>query len=157
MLTRRIQTIKASLQNLLYIAHHKYYVYLEGRKLQLPRKQLLLHDISKFSSKEFSAYRNHFFLPENESKANGEFELAWQHHLSKNPHHWQHWLKQVNGQTKPQEMPEKYAKEMLADWLAMSRKFNNSPKKWYYNRKENIILHPNTQQLVENFFAEKKY
>lgn len=157
MLTKKIQTIKASIQNLLYIAHHKYYVYLEGRKLQLPRKQLLLHDISKLSSKEFSAYRNRFFLPENKSKSDNEFELAWQHHLSKNPHHWQYWLRRVNGETQPQEMPENYAKEMLSDWLAMSRKFNNSPKKWYYDRKKNILLHLHTQQLVESFFSENNY
>lgn len=46
-----------------------------------------------------------------------DFNIAWLHHIHNNPHHWNHWI--IQNDTDGVEvirMPEKYAKEMVADW-----------------------------------------
>ena len=102
---------------------------------------VLNHDISKFSEKEFIQYKKYFY-PSNDDKKNQTenkklFEDAWEHHKEKNDHHWETWT------TIPAWHPsywELNCVHMVIDWLAMSYKFNDSPKKYYENNKENIIL-----------------
>ncbi len=143
--------ILESLFYLFYLVEHKYYILLEGRKLGVGFWQLLLHDISKFSQAEFVPYLNRFYPKEGRDKeeADIEFEVAWQHHVRHNPHHWQHWLEETDNGRVPKEMPKNYALEMVADWKAVSRKFKNDPYEWYRNRKSRIKLHENTARLVE--------
>jgi hypothetical protein len=48
------------------------------------------------------------------------------------------------------KMPEKYAKEMLADWIGAGEALNNgSVQKWYEKNKNNVFLHPETRQWIE--------
>jgi len=147
-----------------YIIEHKIFVFIEGRKLGLGVFQLLKHDLSKFSRFEFNQYKKKFFGSEKCSKSEkqkikNDFDLAWLHHQHKNKHHWQYWL-QISGKTiMAYEMPKKYALEMIADWNAMSRKFqdkNNikkSTREWY-RKKTDIILHKNTLAFVENMLEK---
>lgn len=47
-------------------------------------------------------------------------------------------------------MPLKYAKEMLADWRGAG-KAQGKPdaKAWYEKNKNNMLLHPETRQWIE--------
>ncbi len=136
------------IKNIKYIVEHKKNVFIEGRKLKVGIWQLLLHDLSKFSRFELKQYQRKFF-EENTDKIKSDFDLAWLHH--------QHWLQVSNNKIIAYEMPLKYIKEMLADWNAMSRKFqdkNNvrkSTEEWFYKRK-NIILHQNTLKIIIYYF-----
>jgi len=45
------------------------------------------------------------------------FRLAWRHHWTRNPHHWQYWLPPVVSEVTPlRAMSESYTREMVADW-----------------------------------------
>ncbi len=82
------------------------------------------------------------------------FNLAWLHHQHNNKHHWQYWIQIKKNSVVAYEMPEKYALEMIADWNAMSYKFqdkNNilkSTATWYQEHSD-IILHKNTRKYIE--------
>ena len=143
-----------------YVLEHKKNVYIQGRKLGLGVWQLLKHDLSKFSISEFGAYANYFFgNKEKTDKTKSAFDKAWQHHKNHNTHHWQNWFS--NEHQASWNMPNDLAKEMVADWMAMTVKFH--PDKdthsetyiWYKSQKD-IRLSGSTQKYVE-FFFEYKY
>ena len=80
------------------------------------------------------------------------FDRAWLHHQHANPHHWQHWvLNEDDGLTRCLEMPEHFAREMVADWMGAGRAITGRWEvvEWYNTNKEHIRLHPTTRGLVE--------
>src|ERR1051326_2892006 len=99
-----------------YVMKHKYYVYIECRKLGLEFWQSVIHDMSKLRPQEFIPYMNKFVKNINTPEAQRAYDLAWLHHIHSNKHHWQFWLlySDLNGIT-CLRMPEKYVKEMVAD------------------------------------------
>ena len=72
------------------------------------------HDLSKYDTEEFDAYRKNFYpVNEEEKEANKDaFELAWVHHYTNNLHHWDWWYK--SGNIDNMKMP--YIVEMICDW-----------------------------------------
>lgn len=82
-------------------------------------KRLFNHDASKFTVFEFPHYANHFHGDKSDPYG---YEMAWQHHLRANDHHWQHWIKDG----KPHTMPEICIREMVADWLAAEKQYGGS-------------------------------
>lgn len=93
-----------------YVARHKWYVLLAGRKTGAPLWRLLIHDASKFLPCEWFPYVRKFYgSPPSLNPAYWspqareddaalwkaavqiEFDRAWLHHQHANPHHWQHW------------------------------------------------------------------
>jgi hypothetical protein len=88
------------------------------------------------------------------------FDRAWLAHLHRNRHHPQHWLlRQDTDGDVYLEMPEKYAREMVADWLGagMAIKghgWDRAPAEcrewWAANRdRPGYGMHPRTRALVE--------
>lgn len=77
-----------------YILRHKYYVFVEGRKLHVPLYLLILHDWSKFLPSEWLPYARTFYKPDgtNQYDETVEFARAWMFHQHRNKHHWQYWL-----------------------------------------------------------------
>lgn len=142
-----------------YVFSHKWYVFLEACKLGIPW-QGLLHDLSKLTFKEWipraeALYQRRpmfdsegFFDP---GKISNELSLCWLSHQHANPHHWQWWVMLLDsGKYKPLPMTDKYRREMLADWLAVSR----SPQRmdmipWYLKHRDRMILHPETRAWIE--------
>ena len=57
----------------------------------------------------------------------------------------------------PVPMPDRYRREMLADWIGAGKAYgkqegnNNNPdtKQWYLDNKDKIILHPETRAWIE--------
>ena len=80
------------------------------------------------------------------------FDLAWLHHQHNNPHHWQHWLlREDDGNMKALEMPFNYVVEMICDWWSFSWTNGNLYEifDWYKENKPKMLLHKNTEKLVE--------
>lgn len=144
------------LKNLRYLLLHKYYVFLAGLELGVPIWQLVIHDWSKLTPTEWGPYARTFFGPKpptqdkagykHQPGSNPEFDKAWEHHWRNNPHHWQYWLQ--DGE--PLEMPEKFAREMVADWRGAGM-VQRAPdtRAWYLKNRDTIILHSETRQFVE--------
>ena len=55
-------------------------------------------------------------------------------------------------------MPDRYRREMLADWLGAGRAYGNPDTAgWYQDHKDGILLHPETRAWVEReLFEEQK-
>ena len=135
------------LKNLQHILKHKWYVFIECWKLRIIF-QGIIHDLSKFSLIEFIGYSNKFFKINPDEKDKISFQYAWLHHQKRNKHHWEYWV--VNSVKRDSlEMPQKFVIEMLADWRAMSRQFDNDVKQWYDKNKHKMILHNNTIKKIE--------
>lgn len=146
-----------------YVIRHKFYVYQEGRKLGVPRLQLLIHDWQKFTPAEWFPYVEKFYG--NWGSANGwdnadrimaevnaRFDKAWLHHQKLGgKHHWQYWvLVQDNGPMKAIEIPEKYRLEMIADWRGAGLALGKPDAwAWYLANKDKMTLHSTTRELVE--------
>lgn len=105
------------------------------------RQEVEKHDLSKFSSKEFTQYRDKFFPTSNE-KNNFDVEIsfneAWEHHKKNNDHHFG-CDKNFN------------PAHMAIDLIAMSFKFNDNPKEFYLTKErlENETDHNFIMEIFE--------
>jgi len=165
-----------------YVVQHKWFYFLEGRRfiktfssdlslddktmISKLKKSLWTHDWSKFSLTEFIPYANWFqsklgsryvetpFPHGNndihqEYKAN--FDKAWVHHYENNKHHWKFFSKLGNSRY---EMPLIYIIEMIIDWSAMSRKFGDSPLKFFNLNKNKIQITKETKETLLYYLTE---
>lgn len=156
--------IKAIYQYLRYVLRHKYHVYQQGRKLGVGRWQLFVHDLSKFSRAEFWPYVAYFNLkgtwehdPNMKREVKDRFDRAWLHHIHKNPHHWQYWVLRTDSEgVKVLEMPDKFVREMCADWEGVGACFGKLPGhagRWYVENRATMALHPVTRIRVEELLG----
>ena len=144
-----------------YLMKHKWYVFLAGLNIGAPIWNLIIHDWSKFTKSEWSAYVHAFYTKQGNKqyKPNDAFDRAWNHHQKINPHHWQYWiLLEDEGATKLLEIPDKYRREMLADWIGAGRAINGriEVREWYYKNKYKIQLHENTRLWIEEMLEDYK-
>lgn len=152
--------MKSHLKYLQYVLKHKWYVFLECVKLGVPFWRALIHDWQKFTPAEWGPYRQRFFVErgnDTESKSvKKNFKRAWLHHLHHGPHHWEYWLLKDGDDTVALEMPDRYRREMLADWNGAGLAINgiNDTEKFYEKRKDKIILHEKTREWIEEMIAE---
>ena len=143
-----------------YVLRHKWYVFLEACRLGVPW-QGLAHDWDKLSWRQWgpradSLWRgngrlvdeNGVFAPERVPDDLGE---AWLRHWHRSPHHWQWWVLVLDdGQRKVLPMSDRYRREMLADWRAVSRTAERMDMlPWYEKNRNRMILHPETREWVE--------
>jgi hypothetical protein len=136
------------LKYLSYVLRHKWYVFVECCKMGIPLRGLL-HDISKFLPSEWFPYANYFYGKKH--RPDPAFDFAWLLHQKRNPHHWQWWILQEDeGDVKIFPMPDKYRKEMLADWRGAGKALGKpDTKAWYLANKDRMILHPETRAWIE--------
>lgn len=147
-----------------YILRHKYFVFREGRKLRVPLWQLIVHDFSKFRPDEFFPYAEYFYgevCPDYAAalaKRECAFNVAWLKHIHRNPHHWQFWLlRNDDGTMDIMPMPDRFIREMIADWRgAGMAQGNYNTKKWYNENKDKMTLHPATRRRVEELLGVNK-
>ena len=146
-----------------YVLRHKWFVYQEGRKLGVSRLQLLFHDWQKFTPTEWFPYVETFYgdKPSPRRKDGGydpnavsdAFDRAWLHHQTVGgKHHWQYWvLPKDDGTLKALEMPDRYRREMVADWRGAGKAItgSNDSRKWYAANRDNQVLHPATRAWVD--------
>ena len=143
-----------------YVVRHKWYVFLECLVLGIPLRGLL-HDLSKFRPSEFIPYARHFYGKNYDMK---DMEIAWLHHVHRNKHHPEYWVSTEIGSGKqmPNMMPDKYIREMVADWKGCGHaKGKGSPKddpyketrEWYSKSAKLFALSPYTRLRVEQLIG----
>ena len=133
---------------------------------------IIAHDDSKFSDEEFYGYRRKFYPTSEESaitdldtvnRINEDYEAAWKHHYTHNPHHPKYWKytdEDNNILDTPLEvarpMDMRYIIEMICDWEGMSIKFKSSTVDWYNNKatEEKKDLNPATKNTVEKLLRQ---
>lgn len=145
-----------------YVLRHKWFVFLAACKLGVPWLGII-HDLSKFSPDEWIPYAK-FFYGTNKSRrdktgyykptdtGDKAFDFAWLLHQKRNKHHWQWWvLPEDNGGVKVLPMPERYMREMLADWSGAGRAqgHGDDVKPWYLANNHKMQLHPDTRAWLE--------
>lgn len=141
------------------VLRHKRFVYEEGRKLGLPVWRCLIHDWQKFTPTEWFPYANAFYGSgggkTGKPQGDDAFDRAWLHHQKFGPHHWQFWyMMEDSGKTYCLPMPDKYLREMVADWRGANRAYGDTPLvNWYQQTAEARKLHPDTQKQVERYLG----
>ena len=147
-----------------YLARHKLYVYREGRSLGLGRWQLLIHDWSKLLPSEWFGYvewkRSQTLLEAGGTVQNNRgFGMPWFLHTHKRMHHHpQYWLYMDDrtGVVEPLEIPDRYRREMLADWRAaqMVRFGNRDVRPFYESNRDKYLMHPTTRAWLEEHLED---
>lgn len=161
-----------------YVLRHKWYVFLWCCRYWIPFAGIV-HDLSKFHPSEWFPYVDYFYGGDPERSYGGNrypdrhygdwrnymgekytqawvdarFDAAWNHHQKRNPHHWQYWvLHEDSGKTACIAMPDRYRREMLADWRGAGMAINgkDDTRNWYLKNRTNMLLHPNTRQWIES-------
>jgi len=146
--------ISAHLRYLWYVLRHKWFVFLECRKYGLTW-QGIIHDLSKFSSAEWEPYALEYYGPWEKVPAEVEerCKAAWKHHYLNNPHHWEYWAMTEYGWEAggPIPMPDRYRKEVVADWKGFYRTDPGtlSAQEYYQKNRGRMVLHPATRKWVE--------
>lgn len=152
------------------VLRHKWFVFVAGRVCGVSLYRLLIHDLSKFSPAEFGPYARRFCSGNagklNKSGDPEDFHYAWLHHQHCNPHHWEYWcqvdvgdfneLDRPDGYANALKMPEKFAREMVADWWAAGRAYEGRwcLPEWYEKNRYKMVLHPETRELVERLIVK---
>lgn len=147
-----------------------------GRELGVKEEQLEIHDQSKYTIYEFSQYAKYFWNDDGTPKKPEQrtileeynFTISWKHHLQVNRHHWQSWIfpdqyapKNMvkGGYITPHgvlQMPERYALEMIADWMGASMSYQDTwwMGPWLERNMKRIVLHPKTVDYVKRTLIE---
>lgn len=143
-----------------YLIRHKWFVFVAGIRVGAPLWRLIIHDWSKITPTEWFAYVNTFYggysykdRPPHIVKA---FDKAWLHHQHLNKHHWQFWiLNNDDGTTKLLEMPDKFVREMVADWAGAGRGITGKWEvaEWYANNRYKMRLAVGTRIAVEYYLT----
>jgi hypothetical protein len=160
-------SVRQFLAYLQYILRHKWFVFVACCRLGIPWLGIV-HDLSKFSSKEFGPYARNFFNRDgskrsvrdktgayNPNSQAEEFKLAWLNH-QRNKHHWQAWVSIGDGGSlNVLPMPYKCCVEMVADWIGagMAISGRKDPRPWYKANAEDMLLHPTTKETIESILA----
>lgn len=138
-----------------YVLRHKWYVLKACRMTGASLWLGLIHDLSKLRPSEWMPYAECFYKPDGSKQyvESVAFTLAWNWHQKRNPHHWQAWLVTMDrGETKPLPMPERYVREMVADWIGAGLAITGKLEvwQWYERNKGNMCLHHETRARVES-------
>ena len=141
------------------INHHKMEVMRLCFKVGL-YKQGLMHDLSKYSPKEFVSgvvfYTGDKSPNTTERRVTGKSE-AWLHHKGRNKHHYEHWVdygQEPGSAMQGMKMPVKYVVEMFCDRVAACKtyykeNYNDSMPFEYFNKnRKHYMMHPETMELL---------
>ena len=146
----------ANLKYLRYVLRHKWFVFRACMAVGVPIWQALVHDLSKFGRAEWWPYVETFYgrwhYNERPVDVKQRFDAAWLHHQHANPHHWQYWvLREDSGSTMALKMPDRYRREMLADWVGAGQAITGRIEVlvWYRKNKNNMVLHDDTRLELE--------
>ena len=145
------------------ICIHKYYVGKYCFKMGL-YWQGITHDLSKFSPIEFfesAKYYQGDRSPIDACKEKNGVSYGWLHHKGRNPHHYEYWVDNLDDGGHAPLMPNKYAKELIADYLGaghayMGKNFTylKELKWWELKRINPLMMHPAMKATISTVFSE---
>lgn len=141
------------LAQLRYLVRHKWYVYLECRKLRVPLWIALWHDYDKFFPDEWFLYARAMYAPDGTRRndISSEFTYAKMKHLRRNKHHWQHFVFIDDcGEIGCLPIPDVYRREMLADWRGAANSMGKPDLLgWYTECRDTMLFHDETRAWLE--------
>lgn len=159
----RIKNIKRIIKYIKITIIHKWFVLVAGLHTKAPLWNLITHDLGKFSPAELPHYARGFY-------GDGGYAAiipGWLHHQNRNAHHPEYWMLRdyeagYQGESiiTPLPIPEKYVREMAADWLAAARTYEGSwPTtlwgwKWFTERFWLIPMDYDTRVLAISILVE---
>lgn len=85
------------------------------------------------------------------------FDQAWNRHQKRNKHHWQYWvLIYDDGSIHPLPMPDRYIREMVADWVGAGRAITGKidVAYWYWKNQSSMKLSLVTRSKVQSLVKE---
>lgn len=148
--------MKKHLEYLNYVLRHKWFVFIYCRSLKVPLWASIIHDWQKFTPTEWKPYVMSFYGPwkykDRPAWLVKAFDRAWLHHQHHGPHHWQYWILENDYEGKKVlDMPDRYRREMLADWHGAGHAINgkNNTSEWYQANQHKMQLHQNTRTWIE--------
>lgn len=151
--------MKKYFKYLWYLLKHKWYVMIECFRVGL-YYQGIMHDMSKFLPREYIPYAKYFYGNDTDRKS---FSIAWLKHQKINPHHWQYWiLINDSGTTDYLDIPDKYIKEMICDWVGAGKAQGHfSPKDdryfetrtWFVKNIINMRINNNTINKIKSLLG----
>lgn len=163
-------TLRAIFGHIKNILVHKYWVFYYARKFCIPWRGFM-HDWSKFHPTEFwesVKYYQGDKSPIPACKKENGISYAWQHHKGHNPHHYEYWIDNFDGdkwgKTCPtyHKIPYEYVMEMLADWFAAGRTYMgkdfhvDDEVTWWLWKRQTIAMHPATIEFIDWFMKDVK-
>jgi Family of unknown function (DUF5662) len=148
--------VRRHLAYLWYVLLHKWYVLKACWLVQCPMWLGLVHDLSKFRWSEWGPYARAFYNKDGSKRDKPvdslEFALAWNLHQGRNRHHWQFWvLIRDRGPVQLLPMPDKYVREMVADWCGAGMAINGKMEvwNWYEAHRDDMLMHEQTRIAVD--------
>lgn len=146
--------MKRHLAYLRYVARHKWFVFQACRRCNVSLWQAIIHDWHKFLPSEWAPYAATFYASDGSKqyKPTPEFLDAWRLHQKRGKHHWQHWITLMDmGHEEYCLIPEKYLREMVADWLGAGHAINGAPVdvtdwKWLLENWGKIRMHEQSRE-----------
>lgn len=115
--------------------------------IQALKKQIEMHDASKYNLDEFTAYSNYLYGNKSDEVVKA-FRQAVKLHKSRNPHHPEYWENEMG---RVEKMPDKYILEMICDWWAFSlaKKQPLEILEWYDKNKDDIKFSDDIQCKID--------
>ena len=156
-------SVKNVFKHIALVSKHKWVVFKLCCRVGEPWRGLV-HDLSKFSPTEFFEsikYYTGTHSPIKECRNTIGYSKAWVHHVSKNKHHYQHWI-DYGKYPKPVVMPYKYVAEMICDKIAAGivyegKKYSDSePLEYYMVEREYAIIHKCVDKTLIQVFTQLK-
>lgn len=145
--------MRRHLAALRYLVRHKWYVWLECRKLAVPLWIALLHDWDKLLPDEWFPYARTLYAPDGtfRPQPNPGFDQAKMTHQHRNKHHWQFWVYIGDcGEITCLPIPDVFRREMLADWRGAAKSMGKPDLLgWYADCRETMRFHPETRAWIE--------
>lgn len=158
--------MRAHLKYLAYVLRHKWFVFLACLRFRVPLRQAIVHDWHKFLPSEWFPYVHYFYGNGDRRKSttyydaantgDAAFDVAWLKHQHRGAHHWQHWiLARDDGDIRLIPMPDRFVREMVADWSGAGRALGhgNDTLPWYTKNRHKMQLHEKTRLRVEQLIG----
>lgn len=154
--------------NFCYILRHKWFVFVECCHLGIPWLGII-HDWSKFLPDEWWAYARYFYgdypswdevkriVPHARVREDVQhgFDVAWLKHQHRNKHHWQYWL--LMNDTEPDRLlpvPDKYIREMVADWRGASRARGADVRHWWKRHNHKVRMEEQSRARFQKLLLQ---
>lgn len=136
--------MKAILTCLWRLVRHKWFILVAGLRLGVPLWLLIIHDLSKLLPVELPAYARRYHGDAGDPTG---YAYAFLHHQNHNPHHWECWVDQDGH---PLPMPDRYVREMVADWLGAQRSKHGNwlIEEWFAEIRHSMCAHSKTKDRL---------
>lgn len=111
--------------------------------------------MSKLSWLELNGYVRYIFVDKDKDK----FQLVWNHHLKNNKHHPEYWIipnKKDGHKMEVLDMPEKYVREMVADWhgAGMAYVGHDDVTEWFEGNHKRFNFSDKTKEILKVVLLE---